>query len=118
MAAIFFVSGDPTPPMPANLSDKALHLFAYGGLAVLACRALAGGLPARVTWPVAIGTLAITIGYAITDELHQRFVPGRSADVYDLIADAAGACLALIALKCCDILGTPKSQIPGPTSPW
>ena len=117
MAAIFFVSSDPTPPMPPSLSDKALHLVAYAGLAVLAGRALAHGLPARVTWRIAIGTLAITIGYAVTDELHQRLVPGRSADVYDVIADAAGACLALIAMKCCDILGTPKSSLPVPKSP-
>ena len=116
MAAIFFVSGDPTPPMPAKLSDKTLHLIAYGGLAVLACRALARGLPARITWSLALATLGITIGYAITDELHQRVVPGRSADVYDVMADAAGACLALIVLKCWDILGTPKSRLPTPNT--
>ena len=106
MAAIFFVSADPTPPMPDRVSDKTLHLLAYGGLAVLAFRAVAGGLAARVTPTAAIRTLVITIGYAITDELHQRFVPGRSAEISDLLADAAGAALALIALRAWDILGT------------
>jgi VanZ family protein len=35
--------------------------------------------------------IAITVGYAVTDELHQLFVAGRSAELYDLLADAAGA---------------------------
>ena len=35
--------------------------------------------------PWAIGTL-----YAITDEVHQYFVPGRSCEVRDMIIDACG----------------------------
>ena len=114
MAAIFLVSANPSPPMPARVSDKALHLVAYFGLAALAFRAVSGGLTAPISWRSTMTALVITIGYAITDELHQSFVPGRSADVYDVIADAAGAFLAPIALKAWDILRTPKSQIPNP----
>jgi VanZ family protein len=84
------------PPMPAAVSDKSLHGFAYLGLAVLVFRGLAGRLPARVTWSAASATLAIAIGYAMTDELHQMFVPGRSAEFADLVADAMGASLGLI----------------------
>jgi VanZ family protein len=40
---------------------------------------------------VAALAAAITIVYGVTDEFHQSFVPGRSADAYDLAADAAGA---------------------------
>ena len=36
--------------------------------------------------PWAIGTL-----YAITDELHQYFVPGRSCELRDVLIDACGA---------------------------
>jgi len=32
--------------------------------------------------------------YGVSDEFHQRFVPGRSSDVYDLLADAEGAAAA------------------------
>lgn len=90
MAAIFYVSSLSQPPIPAN-TDKPLHWLAYGGLAVLVVRALAGGIPRRISAGVAGAAILITVGYGVTDEVHQLFVPGRSADVFDLVADAAGA---------------------------
>ncbi|MEZ4273606.1 MAG: VanZ family protein [Myxococcota bacterium] len=33
----------------------------------------------------------ITILYGLVDEFHQSFVPGRSPDLLDALADAAGA---------------------------
>lgn len=117
MAAIFFVSGDSNPPMPQAVSDKVLHALAYAGLAVLAFRAVSGRFPARATRRTALATLLIAIGYGATDELHQWTVPGRSADVYDLAADAVGAVGGLIACWACGILGPPQSQIPNPKSP-
>jgi VanZ family protein len=96
MAAIFVVSGRTDPTIPAGFSDKSLHALAYFGLAVLVFRAIAGRLRARVTWGAAVAVLAITIGYGITDEVHQLYVPGRSADIADVYADAIGASLGLI----------------------
>jgi len=40
-----------------------------------------------------VGVL-IAAAYGATDELHQYFVPGRQADVADLLADAIGAIAA------------------------
>jgi VanZ family protein len=34
--------------------------------------------------------IAASIAYAITDELHQLFVPGRACDIFDVIVDTAG----------------------------
>jgi VanZ family protein len=34
--------------------------------------------------------IALTTAYGATDEIHQLFVPGRSAEIYDLFADAIG----------------------------
>jgi VanZ family protein len=90
MAAIFFASSLQQPPIRTD-SDKPLHGIAYSGLAVVILRALAGGLPRRVGMRAAVVTFAMTVGYACTDELHQMFVPGRSAEVNDLLADAIGA---------------------------
>lgn len=32
----------------------------------------------------------ITCLYGVSDEFHQKFVPGRTPDVYDVVADAIG----------------------------
>jgi VanZ family protein len=53
-------------------------------------RAVAGGLPAVIAWRNAAVAIAIAVGYAFTDEFHQMFVPGRSAQFSDLLADAIG----------------------------
>ena len=116
MAAIFVVSAQSDPPMPPGIPDKSLHAVAYFGLVGFVFRAVAGRLPARVTWRGAASALAITIAYAATDELHQLFVPGRSADVFDLFADAIGASLGLIACWAWGIISNPKRQIPNPKS--
>ena len=96
MAAIFYVSSLPDPPAPPT-SDKGLHWLAYLGLAVLVVRALVRGLPKRIGPGVAAAAIAITVAYGATDEVHQLFVPGRTGDVYDLMADAAGAVAGTVA---------------------
>jgi len=90
MAAIFFVSADPDPGIPTG-TDKPLHWLAYLGLAVVVVRAVAGGLPVRLDARSAAIAMLITVGYGAFDEVHQMFVPGRSAEMNDLLADAAGA---------------------------
>ncbi len=96
MGAIFFVSSLSNPPVPPT-TDKPLHWLAYLGLAVLVVRALAGGLPRRIGFGIALAAMLITVAYGATDEVHQLFVPGRTADVYDLMADAAGGLAGTIA---------------------
>jgi VanZ family protein len=95
MAAIFFVSGMQSPPLPEQVSDKTGHLMAYAGLAVLSVRAVGRGLPCRVTPRVAWLALVIAGGYGVFDEIHQLFVPGRSGDLFDWFADVSGAVLGI-----------------------
>lgn len=104
MAAIFYLSAQSSPPTPAGLPDKVLHTIEYFGLGVLVCRAVAGGLAAPVTLARAIATMIITVAYAISDEVHQIFVPYRTADAGDLLADTAGAALALMACVAWNII--------------
>jgi len=116
MAAIFLASSSSNPPAPAAVSDKVLHMAAYAALAVLVFRAVSGGLPARLTRATVLATLLITIGYGVTDEVHQMFVPLRSPELYDLFADAAGAAAGLIACWAWAIIEIPdrKPQSPNP----
>ena len=44
-------------------------------------------------------SLCLTLLYALTDEWHQTFVPGRQFDLRDLALDAAGSALALLAIS-------------------
>jgi VanZ family protein len=97
MALIFVLSSMPDAPLPSDVSDKSAHMSGYIVLGLLAVRAVHGGLPARVTLRGALAALAITVGYGASDELHQWFVPGRTADVFDLLADATGGAIALVA---------------------
>ncbi len=95
MAAIFYVSGLQIAPLPEEVSDKSAHLVAYGGLAVVSLRAVAGGLSSPVTWRVALLALAIAGGYGIFDEIHQMFVSGRFADIADWFADMSGVVMGI-----------------------
>ena len=46
-----------------------------------------------------IFALLLTCVYAYLDEFHQRFVPGRSYDLYDLLADVIGALAFIVLFK-------------------
>jgi len=101
MAAIFSISSLSQPPqLPSEIPfvDKTVHAVLYGGLAAVMLRALAAGLwvgvtVARGAWSAIGATL-----YGITDEIHQRFVPGRMYDVVDMVADAIGAVIAVVVI--------------------
>ena len=90
MAAIFYVSSLPDLRVPETFAVSG-HSLAYLALAVLLVRALAGGLPRRIGVRVGAMALGIAVAYAVSDELHQSFVPGRDASAYDVITDTIGA---------------------------
>lgn len=41
-------------------------------------------------------TFIISFTFAISDEIHQSFVPGRNSDIYDLVADTLGILSSLL----------------------
>lgn len=43
-----------------------------------------------------IYSLTAGVLYGITDEIHQIFVPGRSAGIFDVMVDSAGVAVSLI----------------------
>lgn len=71
------------------------HMAVFGILALLLSRAVAGTTAGRRPWAWA---LALTVLYAITDELHQGGVTGRNASAVDVGIDAAGALFAVAAV--------------------
>jgi VanZ family protein len=72
------------------------HMAVFAILALLVWRALAGTTAWRRPWAWA---LALALVYAMSDEFHQGFVAGRNASAVDVGIDAAGALLALVAVR-------------------
>lgn len=91
MALIFYLSSQPAPNI--GVSDKTLHFVAYGLLALLLLWGLLGIAPFR---GAALLSLVLTALYGASDEWHQSYVPGRSPELLDVAADAAGGLAVLL----------------------
>ncbi len=94
MAAIWTLSSLHLTDVPVRdfpLGDKGVHFVEYGILGFLVAHATLRSWPrhpALRTLPLAV---LIAFGWGVLDEIHQAFVPGRSAEVLDLVADVLGA---------------------------
>ncbi len=66
-------------------AKKVAHLGEYAVLYALVLRAT------ERNWVL---SFALTLVYAASDEIHQSFVPGRTAAVYDLAFDFSGASIS------------------------
>ena len=98
MALIFFLSSrSDLPHAPEHWLDvlwkKGAHLGAYAILACLYERALA--LPRRGK----LAALGLTVLYAISDEFHQSFTPGRTPLATDVLIDTAGGIVGLYVVR-------------------
>jgi VanZ family protein len=96
-AGIFAASSMSRPPVPDRLSDKSWHGAAYAGLGLIALRAFAGAELAGVTVRTSLSAISLATVYGASDEVHQMFVAERTADMRDLVADAAGAAAGVTA---------------------
>jgi hypothetical protein len=72
-------------PVPAGMG----HFIGYAILGLFLYRAFNGGLY-RWSRGAAEKTLLVGVVYAVSDELHQLFVPGREASISDFVIDALG----------------------------
>lgn len=74
---------------------KCAHMCEYAMLFLLMRRAILLSEPSWPLWRARSSLLAFvgTVVYAVSDEVHQSFVPGRSATANDVIVDAGGAAL-------------------------
>jgi VanZ family protein len=104
MAVIFYESSLADAPLPGGMSDKLAHAIGYAVLGGLVARAVAGGFPLALSPSGAALSVVIAVAYGASDEWHQSFVPGRTADLRDLLADATGAVAAVGAVWACGIL--------------
>lgn len=99
MALIFTASSIPAKQLPQfgtldYLAKKGGHVCGY---LLLGFSFLRGLVPAgAATARAAILAVLMAGGYAVTDEFHQSFVPGRGPGATDVAIDVAGASLGVM----------------------
>jgi VanZ family protein len=92
MCAIFLFSSMSRVPQPDVGFDTSVlaHFLEYAVLGVLLSAAL-GLEKKRVFVAIFVASL-----FGVSDELHQFFVPGRVASIYDAATDAAGSAVGAV----------------------
>ena len=95
MAVIFFLSAQSSLPRAETDLDVALrklaHMVEFGLLWWLWAWALR---PSTGLQRAALLALAISLAYAVSDEVHQGFVANRNPSAFDVAIDAAGIGIA------------------------
>jgi len=80
---------------PMHVSDKTAHFVAFGLMVPLLERALHYFRPLVPRARLLVSAAALSSGAGALLEFWQSFLPYRSADVLDWVADTVGAVLAL-----------------------
>ena len=95
IATLIEASGPPLPLLnKAPHLDKAAHFLAFSGLGLLACALTFKLSPTPAIPLLSIPLLMVTL-FGIIDEAFQMLIPGRKADLLDLLADICGALFAI-----------------------
>ncbi|MCK4607471.1 MAG: VanZ family protein [candidate division Zixibacteria bacterium] len=101
-AAILTVSsltGLQTPDVKVVALDKLAHLLEYAIFSFLTYRSFCRW-ELRLVSKHAFGFSALFLSlFAAFDEIFQRFIPGRSSEVWDVLADLLGALLVLVLME-------------------
>jgi VanZ family protein len=103
MGLIFLISAQADlPHHPQETWDLILkklgHFCEYGILAALAFWALVQDGESVRTREI-LAAFAFAAVYALSDEIHQHFVPGRDPRLMDVAVDLVGAGVALLAMS-------------------
>lgn len=78
---------------------KLVHFVTFAVLAALLYRALASEHPHASSLRLAGVVWGLTVLYAISDEVHQSFVPPRVGSPWDVAIDSIGAAFAVFAIR-------------------
>ena len=83
-----------------GVSDKIKHAGAYFVLTIFLFLTLhfQNKYP-KLKTNAGIAALIISLIYGVIDEVHQLFIPGRSGDMYDWLADLLGTIIAVAVVQ-------------------
>ena len=84
--------------LPFEHLDKLIHAGEYGVLCLLLYRAFIHTQRRWCREKAVMLSILLCMLYGISDEIHQMFIPMRTPDVLDFLADSMGAGLSHIGL--------------------
>ncbi|MFN2238322.1 MAG: VanZ family protein [Thermoanaerobaculia bacterium] len=104
LAFIWLVSARPGDSLPTRVDDRIAHFGEYFLLMLLVMFALTAFDPVRIQPRTLLAAGGFSFAWAILDEVHQSFVPGRFPSVKDVAFDlvgiaAAAALMAFLATR-------------------
>lgn len=95
LGLIYYLSSIPGSEITVQTPDYLLHGLAFGGLSLLLTIFFRFTMDLRSS----VGcSLLLTFLFALSDESHQFFVPGRVSDWGDILADMLGAVIGQLGL--------------------
>jgi VanZ family protein len=101
-AGIFWASQQAMPIIEIkgiDFGDKLLHAAAYFFYGAAVLFGFSGYINDSGKRKILLMTLFFGALYAASDEIHQHFIPGRTMDFFDWIADFTGILLSLLLFK-------------------
>lgn len=98
--AIFFISSIQSKDLPEFYphADKIFHFLEYFPFGFLVFRAIALGRGVSKASSLLVAVFVLMI-YALSDEIHQIFVPGRDFSLIDMSFDLLGGFMGALAYK-------------------
>ena len=94
------------PEVVTVVVRKAAHFSEYLVLGISLGAAVSAGVAEKKNrkWNEGSGLILMQAGligvlYAVSDEIHQRFVPGRSGELRDILIDSVGVICGLMLLR-------------------
>ncbi len=93
---IFFFSSKSSIPGAGGISflPVVYHFVVFFLFSFFLLATIKGNKKLKISY--VITALILSVIYAISDEFHQSFVPGRDASVRDVLTDSAGIILSLL----------------------
>jgi VanZ family protein len=93
MGFIFYMSGQKGGDLPSLFvyQDIVFHFCVYAMLAWTFGRALRFEKPSMNFFKIVCLCAVFGLLYGISDEFHQKFISGRTADIFDVAVDTAGS---------------------------
>jgi VanZ family protein len=76
--------------------DKVAHLMEYSLFGLLVGRAIRFTMSGSSRVAMSIAAISVGAFVGMCDEIYQRFVPGRSSDVFDWLTDVTAVTLAVV----------------------